>query len=257
MTARPPHLCDPLLAAVPHGFFGRRGGVSEGAFESLNVGRGSKDNPAHVTENRARIGRVFGVDDFFNAYQVHSARIVMLTDEATPEDIEGDAVISTVPGRLVGVLTADCAPVLMADARGRAVAAVHAGWRGAVKGIVGETVAALEGLGIAPSDLLAVMGPMIAAPSYEVGGDMKTVALAASHRAERFFTPNQEGRYQFDLPGFVEQELRVAGVEQASRLAVDTYTHPADWFSARYGSHQGHADYGRNAAVIMLPPRPR
>jgi polyphenol oxidase len=252
MNALPPHLKSPHLEGFAHGFFGRTGGVSAGQYASLNCGRGSRDNPAHVAKNRALVAAIAGGDDFTGVYQVHSAQVLTTTRQDPSPQGEADAIISTLPGQLIGVLTADCAPVLIADRQRRAVAAVHAGWRGAVKDILGHTVEALAQLGVQPKDCIAVAGPMIAAPSYEVGGDMKTAALATSHRAERYFASKRDGRYQFDLPGFVVSELTRLGFGTTHLVGVDTYTNHADWFSARAAGHQGQSDYGRNASVIAL-----
>jgi hypothetical protein len=242
-------LASSALDGVAHAFLGRTGGVSAGLFTSLNAGLGSGDDPAAVRENRRRAARALGQPDALaTVRQVHSARAVIvarpLGDDERPE---ADALATHVPGLALGVLTADCAPVLLADARAGVVAACHAGWKGAVAGVVEAAVATMEELGAGRDRIVAAIGPTIAQASYEVGADFEGRVPA------RFLAPGAApDRRQFDLEGFVAARLAEAGVTRVHPLATDTYADPERWFSYRRATHAGERDYGRQIALIML-----
>ncbi len=239
---------------IRHGFFTRRGGVSTGPFASLNVGLGSGDDPDHVAENRRRACAVLGARGLYTPYQVHGTAVVEVTDR-TMERVRADAVITRRPGLAVGVVTADCAPVLIAAARAGIVGAIHAGWRGAVAGIIESTLAAFARLGASVGELAAVVGPAIAQASYEVGEEVRTAACAAWPRAASFFRATARAdRWLFDLPGFVAARLRRAGVETVAVLALDTYRDEARFFSYRRSTHRGETAYGRQLSAILLRP---
>ena len=253
-----PVIVSPLLehvAGVRHAFFTRRGGVSEGVYAGLNVGRGSRDRPEHVGENRTLAAAYFGqpVGRLLTAYQVHSARAV--TAEAPWGDARHDAdgVVTAAPGLVCGALSADCAPVLLADGRARIAAAAHAGWRGALSGIVEATVARMVEAGAERSRIVAAIGPCIAPASYEVGEDFLGAFRTGAPEGERFFTPGASlAKRQFDLPGFVLDRLARAGVGEAAWVGRDTYADEADFFSNRRAVHRGEGDYGRLLSAIML-----
>lgn len=258
MTDAPAPLHAPLLAALPgvrHAFFTRTGGVSGGVYASLNTGRGSRDDPAAVEENRRRCAAWFGRDAaaLHVAYQVHSAdALTVAAPWAADERPRGDGVVARAPGIVCGALSADCAPVLLADPRARVVAACHAGWRGAAGGIVQATVAAMVAQGAAPERIVAAVGPCIGQASYEVGEDMRAAVMAAAPEAEPLFTPEHApGKRRFDLEGFVLDRLRRAGVGKAEALHRDTCAE-ADLFSNRRAVLCGEVDYGRLLSAISL-----
>ena len=254
-----PLVTSPLLAAVPglrHGFFTRQGGVSTGVYESLNVGVGSRDDPAAVQENRARAAAALGAEPgrLLTCYQIHSA-LAVVADGPWAERPEADAVASRTPGLMLGALAADCAPVLLADPEARVVAAVHAGWKGALGGVVQAAVDAMTGLGAEPRRIVAAVGPCIAPASYEVGLEFLEAFKRAEPGAERFFSPGAvPEKRQFDLPGFVLSRLEAAGVGQVEWAGRDTYAEPELFFSNRRALHRAEADYGRLLSGIMLEP---
>ena len=253
-----PTFVSPLLADLPgvrHAFFTRQGGVSEGLFASLNVGRGSGDDPAVVAENRARAAAALGrtAAQLSTCYQIHSARPVVTDAPLGDARPEGDAVVTATPGVLCGALAADCAPVLIADPEARVVAAVHAGWRGALAGVVEAAVAAMATLGAAPNRMRAAVGPCIGPASYEVGLEFLDTFTAADGANARFFAPGASPeKRRFDLPGFVLARLAVAGVTRAAWTGHDTLTDEARFFSNRRATHRGERDYGRLLSAITL-----
>lgn len=255
-----PRLTAPLLEGAPgvrHGFFTRRGGVSQGIYASLNVGRGSRDDPTAVAVNRARAAAAFGqpVARLATCYQVHSARAVTAAGAWGDERHEADGVATAAPGLICGALAADCAPILLADAEARVVAAAHAGWRGALGGVVQATVETMTTLGAEPARTLAVVGPCIGPQSYEVGLDFHATFMADAPEAERFFRPGAAvDKRLFDLPGFVIDRLRRAGVGHAEWIGRDTYVEDDLFFSNRRAVHRGEGDYGRLLSAIMLEP---
>ncbi|MGD1955799.1 MAG: peptidoglycan editing factor PgeF [Sphingomonadales bacterium] len=230
-----------LLGQVPgirHGFFTRQGGVSMGLYESLNVGRGSDDDPSSVTSNRGRIQASLAAASLKTVYQVHSATVV----PACQADAKADGLVTKCAGEAVAILTADCVPVLMATSDGSAVAGVHAGWKGAVSGILD---AAVKQLGT--TDIVAAIGPAIAQQSYEVGEDVFNAASAPS-----YFVPNgSPGKYQFDLTGFVSGALEATGITAIDVLSEDTYSQPDLFFSYRRSCHRSEPDYGRQMSAIL------
>jgi YfiH family protein len=242
----PPCLTSPLLdgvAGVRHGFFTRRGGVSAGLYNSLNVGRGSRDRPEDVFENRRRIAETFGATALNTAYQVHSDRVAIIDrdfEEAAPE---ADGVITATPGVLCGALAADCAPILIVDPAARVVGAVHAGWRGALSGVVQAAVEAMGSLGGRADRMIAAIGPCIGPASYEVGDEFETRFVAESPSFGAFFRPGAStDKRLFDLPGFVLRRILEAGVGQSEWIGADTAA-DEDFFSNR-----------RLASAIVLAP---
>ena len=255
--ALPQPITHPLLteAGVRHGFFTRAGGVSTGLYQGLNVGVGSKDDPAAVTENRRRAADWMGgdLDDLAACYQIHSAIVRVAEGPWQGQRPEGDAVVTAVRGPVCAVLTADCAPVLLADTVAGVVGAAHAGWKGALGGVVHSTVAAMQALGAEPSRMVAVVGPCIAQASYEV--DTAFEARFAHHEpgSSRFFAPGRDDAHrQFDLPGFVLDRLRDAGVGRAAWTGEDTCADEARFFSNRRAYQRGEPDFGRLISAITL-----
>ncbi len=250
-------VADSLTAAgnIRHGFFTRRGGTSEGIYASLNCGLGSDDDKARVHENRRRAMAEIGLDesDLRTVYQIHSADVVTVTDRSTDtRAIKADAMVTTLPDIALGVLAADCAPVLLADGQAEVVGAAHAGWRGAVSGVIEATVAAMAGLGAQPNRITAVIGPCISQDSYEVGAEFPQPFHQQDLENARFFVPGRrDGHWQFDLAGYVLSRLEAAGIAAASALGTDTYG-DEDLFSYRRTCHRGEPDYGRNLSVIAL-----
>jgi YfiH family protein len=253
-----PVLQSGLLAALPgvkHAFFTRRGGVSKGVYEGLNVGRGSGDDPGDVQENRRRAAAWFGAEpDALNTcYQIHSASAVTAEEPWCGRLPEGDAVVAGLSGLVCAVLSADCAPVLFADAEARVVAAAHAGWQGALNGVVEATLTAMETKGAERSRVIAAIGPCIAQPSYEVGLEYLDRFEKTRPGSARFFKPGETPEKRvFDLPGFVMDQLAEAGVRRSEWIARDTCAE-ADWFfSNRRAFKRGEGDYGRLMTAIML-----
>lgn len=249
----------PSLANLPrirHGFFGRKGGVSSGLYDSLNCGLGSKDERANVLENRDRVARTLGStgDRLLTCYQIHSADAVVVTEPWAPADQpKADALVTTAPGLVLGALAADCAPVLFADPVARVVAAAHAGWKGARIGIVAATVAAMERLGAEKGRIVAVVGPCISQTAYEVGPEFEATFLAdTTENARYFMRPAPDARPRFDLPGYVADRCRAAGIGHVTALAACTYADPNRFYSYRRTTHAREPDYGRQISAIML-----
>jgi len=250
---------SPSLASrrrVRHAFFTRLGGVSQGIYQSLNGGLGSRDAPDSVRENRTRMAALLGVApaDLVTAYQIHSAQVVVAEAPWTRETApRADGVVTRVPGLAVGVTTADCGPVLLADAEAGVVGAAHAGWRGAFDGIIEATVAAMERLGAARLRLTAAIGPMIRQPSYEVGPEFVTRFIEANGENQLFFAAGRrEGHSTFDLAGFIVQELKRADVGLIDDVGHCTYADPGQFFSFRRSIHLAEPDYGRHVNAIAL-----
>ena len=241
------------LEGVPHGFLGRRGGVSDGLHAGLNVGWGSHDDRAAIAENRRRaIAAVLPGAALVTVHQVHSPQVVAVT-EPWPDDARphADALVTDRHGMLLGVLTADCAPLLLADREAGVVGAAHAGWKGALAGVCEATVAAMAALGAWRGRIAAAVGPCIAQASYEV--DDAFVARFGPE-AQRFFRRGRPGHAQFDLAGHVAARLAEAGVGTVEALGLDTYADEARFFSYRRATHRGEPGYGRQIALIGLPP---
>ncbi|MBA4803887.1 MAG: peptidoglycan editing factor PgeF [Brevundimonas sp.] len=245
----------PLLdrAGVRHGFFTRLGGVSTGLYDSLNTGVGSSDDPAAVAENRRRIAGHLGgtADDLAACYQVHSAVARVAKTGWKGERPEGDASVTAAAGVICAVLTADCAPILLADPEAGVVGAAHAGWKGALGGIIPATVAAMEALGARPARMAAVVGPCIARDSYEVGADFEARFEHQAPGSGRFFTAGASAdKRLFDLPGFVLWRLEQAGVGEAAWTGEDTRSDAARFFSNRRAFLEGEPDFGRQMSAI-------
>ncbi|GLR46535.1 peptidoglycan editing factor PgeF [Sphingomonas astaxanthinifaciens] len=241
---------------VPHGFLGRRGGVSEGAMASLNCGWGSGDDLALIVENRRRAAdAVLPGARIVSPYQVHGAVVLEAGDWADDARPEADALVTDRPGILLGILTADCAPVLFADREAGIVGAAHAGWRGALAGVTDATIDAMERLGAERSRIAAAIGPTIARASYEVDPAFPEPFLAADPAAERFFAEGPAGRPHFDLPAYLLDRLARAGLRRVEALGLDTYAREEDFYSFRRSTHRNEPSYGRQLSLIGLPPR--
>lgn len=239
------------LEGIPHGFLGRRGGVSTGPYAELNVGLGSPDLPEAVAANRRRAVEAVAPGASLNTcYQIHSAAVVTLT-EPLRERPEGDALVTDRPGLALGVLTADCVPVLFADLDAGVVGAAHAGWKGALAGVTDATLDAMEALGADRARVHAAIGPCIAKRSYEVD-DAFRATFAADEANARFFSDGRAGHHQFDLEGYVAHRLGAAGVRHVDALGLDTYADEDRFFSFRRAMHRGEPGYGRQIALIAL-----
>jgi YfiH family protein len=244
------------VAGVRHAFFTREGGVSGGVYASLNAGVGSNDDPAHVAENRARMAGRLAVapDRLLTAFQIHSAHVVV-ADAPWPLDARprADAIVTRMPGLAVGVSTADCGPVLLADGAARVVGAAHAGWRGALGGVIEATVAAMERLGARRARIVAAAGPMIRQANYEVGPELIERFLSADADNTRYFVPAaRPGHALFDLAGYIVDRLKRAGIEQIEDLGHCTYGDPQKFYSYRRAMHRAEPDYGRHVNAIAL-----
>jgi YfiH family protein len=253
-----PVVTSPALAlpGIAHAFFTREGGVSGGVYASLNGGRGSADEAAAVAENRARMAATLGVtpERFATPYQIHSANAVEATEAWPAADApRADAVVSRTPGLAIGVTIADCGPILMADADAGVVAAAHAGWKGALGGVIEAALDRMEAAGARRAQTVAVLGPCLRQPSYEVGDEFVQRFAAADPGNTRFFAAaGRPGHALFDLGGYIVARLRAAGVGTVADLGLDTYAEPARFFSYRRTTHRGEADYGRLIAAIAL-----
>ena len=246
------------LPAVRHGFFTREGGVSEGLYASLNCGLGSGDEPERVHKNRSLAMRRLGLraEALVTAYQVHSARIAVV-DAPWPAGSrpQVDGLVSRSPKEALGILTADCAPVLLADRRGGVIGAVHAGWRGAKSGILAETVTAMLDLGAHIEHIRAAIGPCIGHDSYEVGPEFRLAFAQDEPATADLFRPSvREGHFRFDLAGYVARKLTEVGVQSLSVLPYDTFAEPDRFFSYRRATLAGGGDYGRLLSAIALTP---
>lgn len=240
------------LAGIPHGFMTRLGGASTGQVAGLQCGYGAGDDPALVAQNRKTATEaVLPGAALVTPHQTHSA-IAIVADEPWLDDSRpvGDALVTDKPGLLLGIVTADCAPVLLADSEAGVVAAAHAGWRGAHGGVIEATIAAMEGLGARPDRIRAVIGPCIAQDSYEVGADFRA---QFSDNDDRFFAPGKPGHLQFNLETYVAHRLASAGVAEVEPLGRDTYADEDHFYSFRRATHRGEPDYGRQLSLIGLP----
>ena len=240
------------LAGVPHGFLGRRGGVSQGVIAGLNIGYGAEDDANVIAENRRRaVDAVMPGARLATVYQVHSPDVVTVeTPWPHDERPRADGMVTDRPGLLLGVVTADCAPVLFVDRERGVIGAAHAGWRGAHGGVLENTVAAMEGLGAERSSIVAAIGPAIAQPSYEVDDKFRDNFGPGD---EEFFASGQPGHWLFDLEGYIARRLGEAGLGTVQRLGLDTYSDPERFFSYRRATHRGEPTYGRQFSLIGLP----
>jgi YfiH family protein len=242
------------LGAVPHAFLGRRGGLSEGAMWGLNAGYGSGDDRGRITENRCRaIDAVLPGARLVTVYQVHSANAVAVeapwTEDRPPQ---ADAMVTDRPGLLLGILTADCAPVLLADPIAGVVGAAHAGWRGALAGVTDATIALMEEHGASRERIAAAVGPCIAQPSYEVDQEFRDAFLREDQANARFFAPGDAGKPHFDLQGYAVQRLIAAGIGEVESVRLDTYAEADRFFSYRRAAHLGEVGYGRQISMIAI-----
>ncbi len=246
----PEALTSPAIA-TPHGFFTRRGGVSLGPWASLNCALSGQDDPAHVAENRARVARHLGAASLLGLTQVHGADVVTVTAPwATGQGGRADAMVTDRPGLALGIITADCTPVLLHDAAAGVVGAVHAGWRGALAGVLEATVAAMLALGATRPGIAAVIGPCIRQPSYEVGPDLRDAVLAHTATATRFFADGRPGHWQFDLAGYCA--ARLDGIGRVETLDADTLPDTKRFFSHRRRTLAGGGPIGHQVSAIML-----
>lgn len=247
---------SPSLASMDwlrHGFFGRQGGVSIAPYDSLNVGLAVDDSEASVQANRQAIADSLGGAPLIVLKQTHSTHVETITAPLTGV-VEGDAMVTATPGLLLGIQTADCTPILFADHQAHIIGAAHAGWRGAVDGIIGNTIAAMVKLGADPEHIVAAYGPTIWAQNYEVGDQFQADFLALHPTGEDlFFTPTG-GKAHFDLPGFVQAQLRDAGVSTIEQVGGCTYDNPDRYFSHRFATHQSRKT-GRQMSVISISLR--
>jgi YfiH family protein len=270
-------------SGIAHGFFGREGGFSDGLYASLNCGQGSRDDPSLVIENRRLVAAALvpeGHDtSLISLSQTHSAIVHTLPawgwresaardaprregaangaprreGAATGERLEGDAMVTATPGLALGILTADCAPVLLADPKARVIGAAHAGWKGALGGVLEATLVSMEKLGALRDRISAAIGPCICQDNYEVSWDFRDRFLEHGLKMRRFFMPSgKEGHYRFDLPGFVVDRLTAAGVASVEQSGLCTYPSENGFFSFRRATHAGEPDYGRQISAIVL-----
>jgi len=245
------------LPGLRHGFFTREGGVSEGLYASLNCGLGSGDDPGHVAENRRRAAAALELEAerLLTCYQVHSPDVVTVERPWAPDERpRADALVTRTPGIALGILTADCAPVLLADAEAGVIGAAHAGWKGALDGVLEATVAAMVALGAEAGRIVAGIGPCIAQRSYEVGPEFPAAFVARAVENADFFRPGQGDRLLFDLKGYAARRLVAAGVGTVLPLPCDTCAEEARFFSYRRACRRGEGDYGRGLSAIALDP---
>ena len=246
---------------VRHGFFTRRGGVSAGLYASLNCGPGSGDDAGCVAENRARVADSLGLgadaSRLSTVAQIHGAEVVRLREPLPAgRHPRADALVTDAPGVAIGVLTADCVPVLFVDTESRAVAVAHAGWKGALAGVVEATVAAMESLGVPAGRIAACVGPCIQQRSYEVGAELRRGFVDADPANDAYFRASaRAGHFLFDLSQYVAKRLSAAGVADVERIESDTYSDEYRFFSYRRATHRGEADYGRQVSAVALAPQ--
>jgi len=245
----------PLLDGIPHGFFTRHGGVSSGIYNSLNCGPGSSDDPLNVRTNRQRVAAALGQEHaaVMSLYQIHSPEVVVVNEAwEMGKGPKADAMVTNKRGIVLGVLTADCGPVLFADHDAGVIATAHAGWKGALYGVVENTITAMESLGATRANIKACLGPCIHQASYEVSDAFKDTFEKENSAYATYFKEGAKGHHQFDLPAFVLNQLKTANV-QASLVDIDTYPPENDLFSYRRTTHKQEDDYGRQISAIMLP----
>ena len=260
-----PVTLSPALEGAVHGFFGRRGGVSDGIYDSLNVGLGSDDDGDAVRANRERIVaalfpplELVPKPALVTVHQEHGTNVARATgpwkrDGGRRDPPRADALVSDTPGVLLGILAADCAPVLLCDSYAGVVGAAHAGWKGALAGVTDRTIEAMERLGAARATISAAIGPCIGQASYEVDEAYRDRFVADDSANARFFADGQAGRFQFDLEAYVAARLKAAGIDRVERVGHDTCAMEADYFSYRRATRAGEPDYGRQLSAISLP----
>lgn len=254
MTESPPHaLAHNLstLEGIRHGFFGRKGGVSTGLYESLNIGQGSEDDVQAIRDNRELIRNALGAEKLLSCFQVHSAKVVTVTEpwQTRPQ---ADAMVTDHPGLALCILSADCVPVLFADETAKVIGAAHAGWKGALGGVCEATIDAMEAIGANRENIQAAIGPAIQQESYEVGPEFRDTFVGEHEWTDRLFKAGRDDRSHFDLTGYVQAVLLREGLNSVDNLGHDTCALEDDYFSNRRRNHRGEDDYGRNGSVIML-----
>ena len=244
------------LDGIRHGFFTRRGGVSTGIYDSLNVGLGSDDTRDFVVENRDRVAAKFDLsaERLVSPYQIHSPDVITVQGPwHHGADRKADALVTSEPGLAIGVSTADCGPVLFADSRAGVLGAAHSGWKGAVSGILENTVKAMEAVGARRQDIVAVLGPTISQASYEVGPEFRERFVAAAPEYQAYFVSSKrQGHYMFDLPAFITDGLERMGLGTVADLGLCTYAGEDRFFSYRRATHRNEPDYGRQISAISL-----
>ncbi|MCB1783314.1 MAG: peptidoglycan editing factor PgeF [Alphaproteobacteria bacterium] len=263
--SNPPHISAKAIEHpdIFNGFFGRKGGISDDVYRSLNCGLGSDDEPDNIARNRALVAKASGVspENLISLYQVHSAQCITVTkiwpnDEQRPK---ADAFVTDQTGAALGILTADCAPVLFAGQKENGapvIGAAHAGWRGAISGVLEQTVTAMQNLGAQPETLSACVGPCIGKASYEVSQDFIIPFLEENDESERFFHPaRKEGHAMFDLPGYCAWRLARTGLKKIEILDQDTCAREEDYFSYRRATLRKEKDYARQISVIAIQPK--
>jgi YfiH family protein len=242
------------LSGIAHGFFGRTGGVSTSIFDSLNCGPGSGDDLAKVAENRSRVSKALGGGALVTLHQIHSPNVVTVTETwDMGKGPQADAMVTAQANIALGILTADCAPILFADAEARVIAAAHAGWKGAISGAIESTIDAMEKLGADRARIAAAIGPCISQANYEVGPEFRECFVHADPANARFFVSAEaQNHFRFDLEGFAAARLAAAGVRDAVALSACTYARERDFFSFRRATHRKESAYGRQISAIML-----
>lgn len=262
MIDKPQPLHSPLLQGsagkdglrVAHGFFTRLGGVSDGIYAGLNVGSGSNDEPARVTENRRRVAQALGVapTHLLTVHQVHSPDVITVREPFGPERPKADAMVTNVPGIALGALSADCGPVLFADHEAGIIGSAHAGWRGALSGVLENTIDAMIALGARRENIVAVLGPTIGPDNYEVGPEFHDQFVSNNADYERYFTPSDKDDHKyFDLWQFITDRLNAAGVK-GEAMRQCTYADEERFYSYRRTTHRKEPDYGRQIAAIAI-----
>ena len=243
---------SPLLDGTEHGFLGRAGGVSEGIYSGLNIGLGSDDDRDAIMENRRRATEgVLPGSELVTVHQIHSAEVVTVTGPLDPRP-QVDAMVTDRPNLLLGILTADCVPVLFHDSRANIIGAAHAGWKGALAGVTDNVLTAMEALGADRDHIACAIGPCIAQPSYEVDAGFRTRFLEADKENDRFFGPGKPGHFQFDIESYVAGRLQASGINKIDKLGLDTYVDEDRYFSDRRSCHRGEAGYGRQISLIGM-----
>ncbi|WP_026940719.1 peptidoglycan editing factor PgeF [Hellea balneolensis] len=252
----PPFKTHALLNhhAISYGFFGRKGGVSNGPYESLNVGQGSDDTSEAITENRKIVAKTLGTSasKLLSLSQIHSSNVMIVDASFLGRPPKADGLVTQTPGLAISALSADCGPVLFYEPSKQIVGACHAGWRGALSGVTTETIRAMESLGAIRENIRAVLGPCISQESYEVGHDFRDTFVAEDEIFDRFFMLGSNKKPHFDLKRFILAKLRNEGLTQIDAFLDCTYASPSEYFSYRYNTHHGLGDYGRNISAIML-----
>jgi hypothetical protein len=245
---------SPLLAGTAHGFLGRAGGASAGIYAGLNIGLGSDDDRDTIMENRRRATEsLLPGSELVTVHQIHSADVVTVTGPiALNQRPQADAMVTDQPNLLLGILTADCVPVLFHDPQAHIIGAAHAGWKGALVGVTDNVITSMEALGADRDHIACAIGPCIAQPSYEVDAAFRTRFVEADAANAQFFATGKPDHYQFDIEAYVAARLQAAGLRKINKLGLDTYAHEDRYFSYRRSCHRGEAGYGRQISLIGM-----